>query len=390
MKKFVFLLLIILCFSGCNKVEKESKNISKVTYEVKKDYYVSVVPLVNHDDYYDNFIEISNESNFKNILQEKETIKEDIISFEDESVVNINSIIEQNNEIKDDKKSEEIDSITKLQDSNYENNNDSLDDSIENSIERDNDSLDDSIENSIESDNDSLDDSIENKIESDKTLELEQNQDIKVNTYYNEEEKNIRKEKVKVVDVSYYQGIINWEKFVRESDCYGVILRLGYYKTLDKMFEKNISELKRLGIAYGIYLFSYSTTLNGSKIESDFTNEMIDKYNLEPTLGIYYDIEQWSTKNDSSNNISKSMYDEMVQLYINSVSSHVLYKYKVKVYSGRWYAMNRLGDIAKSHVDWVAEYNSTCKYDGAYSMWQYTSKGSVPGINGNVDLSYLY
>ena len=117
---------------------------------------------------------------------------------------------------------------------------------------------------------------------------------------------------------------------------------------------------------------------------------MIDKYNLEPTLGIYYDIEQWSTKNDSSNNISKSMYDEMVQLYINSVSSHVLYKYKVKVYSGRWYAMNRLGDIAKSHVDWVAEYNSTCKYDGAYSMWQYTSKGSVPGINGNVDLSYLY
>ena len=245
MKKFVFLLLIILCFSGCNKVEKESKNISKVTYEVKKDYYVSVVPLVNHDDYYDNFIEISNESNFKNILQEKETIKEDIISFEDESVVNINSIIEQNNEIKDDKKSEEIDSITKLQDSNYENNNDSLDDSIE---------------NSIESDNDSLDDSIENKIESDKTLELEQNQDIKVNTYYNEEEKNIRKEKVKVVDVSYYQGIINWEKFVRESDCYGVILRLGYYKTLDKMFEKNISELKRLGIAYGIYLFSYSTT----------------------------------------------------------------------------------------------------------------------------------
>ena len=52
--------------------------------------------------------------------------------------------------------------------------------------------------------------------------------------------------------------------------------------------------------------------------------------------------------------------------------------------------MNRLGTISKAYVDWVAEYNSTCKYDGKYSMWQYTSKGSVPGISGNVDISYLY
>ena len=51
--------------------------------------------------------------------------------------------------------------------------------------------------------------------------------------------------------------------------------------------------------------------------------------------------------------------------------------------------MNRLGKISKSYVDWVAEYNKDCKYDSSYSMWQYTSKGRIPGINGNVDISYL-
>ena len=211
-----------------------------------------------------------------------------------------------------------------------------------------------------------------------------------INYYFSPIGKYLGTTKVKVIDVSYYQKDINWDEFLNDGNYYGVILRLGYYNTLDKKFERNIKELKRLNIPYGIYLFSYATTTNGAKIESEFTNQMISKYNIEPTLGIYYDIESWSTKNSNSNGISKTRYDEIIQLYINSVSNYVNYKYKVKVYSGRWYAMNRLGSISKKYVDWVAEYNSICKYDDTYSMWQYTSKGKVPGINGNVDISYLY
>ena len=171
---------------------------------------------------------------------------------------------------------------------------------------------------------------------------------------------------------------------------YGVILRVGYYNTMDKLFERNINEIKRRNIPYGIYLFSYSTNSSESLIEAEFTNSMIDKYDLKPKLGIYYDIESWNTKRKSSDNISKETYDSMVSSYINSVSNHVNNNYKVKVYSNRWYAMNRLGSTSKAFVDWVAEYNKTCKYDASYSMWQYTSKGSVPGIKGNVDISYLY
>ena len=150
-----------------------------------------------------------------------------------------------------------------------------------------------------------------------------------------------------------------------------------------------IKDIKRLNIPYGIYLFSYSKSNSGALKEANFVNSVIDKYNLTPTVGIFYDIESWSSKNSNSDDISKSMYDSIIQIFINKVSNYVNYKYKVKVYSGRWYAMNRLGPVAKTYVDWVAEYNNTCKYDSNYSMWQYTSKAKVPGISTYVDVSYI-
>ena len=209
-----------------------------------------------------------------------------------------------------------------------------------------------------------------------------------VDNYFSPAGRYLGTSNIKIIDISYYQGDINWDEFVLNGDFYGVILRIGYYSFPDKKFEEYIENVKRLNIPYGIYLFSYAGDIDGSKREASFTNNMIDKYNLTPTLGIYYDIESWTSKNATSDNISKSLYDEIIENYINTVSNHVNYLYKVKVYSGRWYAMNRLGN-SKKYVDWVAEYNSSCLYDEPYSMWQYTSVGIAPGINGNVDISYL-
>ena len=142
-----------------------------------------------------------------------------------------------------------------------------------------------------------------------------------IDNYFSPSGKHLGTSKIKVVDVSYYQKDINWEKFKNESDCYGVILRLGFYQTLDKKFIQNLNELKRLNIPYGIYLFSYSTTLSGAKKEANFTNNMISTYDINPTLGIYYDIESWNAKNSSSNEISKDMYNKIVEEYINTVNN---------------------------------------------------------------------
>ena len=195
--------------------------------------------------------------------------------------------------------------------------------------------------------------------------------------------------KTKILDVSYHQGTIDWDK-VADSGIYGVILRIGYYKTEDERFSEYIKEVKRLGVPYGIYLYSYSSTTNGANIEADFTKNMISKYDLNPTLGIYYDIEHWTTSSEDSYNISKSQYDNIIGTYINNVSNYVGTKYKVKVYTYTNYANNYLGDYSRSQIDWIADYRSSCGYKGNYSLWQYTSEATLDGIRGFVDMSYLY
>lgn len=212
------------------------------------------------------------------------------------------------------------------------------------------------------------------------------------NNSTNQKFKFIKAEKeTRVIDVSYHQGQIDWNK-VYNSGIYGVILRIGYWNTEDSRFKEYISEVKRLGIPYGIYLFSYASTTNGVNIEADFTKEIIKKYNLNPTLGIYYDLEDWYTSpNDKSDNLSKEQYDSIALNFINSVSSYVGNKYKVKIYANLNYINNRLGNYAKSQVDWVAQYYvSNCGYKGSYSLWQYTDSETLDGINGFVDMNYLY
>lgn len=209
---------------------------------------------------------------------------------------------------------------------------------------------------------------------------------------------------LKVIDVSYYQGNIDWNK-VANSGIYGVILRIGYWNKEDIKFKEYISEVKRLGIPYGIYLFSYASTENGATTEANFTNSIINKYNLDPTLGIYYDIEDYWLSSFSqdvsrptcvpSNNLSdvsgcKETYDKISKTYINKVSSYIGGRYKVKIYANLYFTNNGFGEYTRSQVDWIAQYNSSCSYTGKYSMWQYTSSATLDGINGSVDMNILY
>ena len=375
MKQNIFMIVTFVLSHFYN--QDSYKNVEQVSIReekkevVKKEYYSSKVPIISHDDYY-------------SVLDIKEENKqiEEYSDEEEKATDNIDETILEEKE--DENLSEENNKDEVLENSEAEKESEEENNEEEKISEEESNQVNEV--SGIET-KDFVEESV---ISSDLSLDTNDTDTVKEEGYYSPSGKYLGKNNVKVVDVSYYQGSINWDLFARDSDCYGVILRLGYYDSLDKKFEENINEVKRLNIPYGIYLFSYSSTMNGSNKESNFTNEMIDKYDLKPELGIYYDIESWSSKNGSnSDNISKIEYDNIISNYVSNVSNHVNNMYKVKVYSGRWYAMNRLGDVSKSYVDWVAEYNKTCKYDKPYSLWQYTSSGRVPGINGNVDISYL-
>ena len=396
----IFLLIFLILFLAIgetNNYSNESKNNdfnstriviedSDIDKEDNYDYYVE-----NNKEYV--FIEKSEEHDKSEIIDYKEDIvKEEVIEVEEEIETNAEDIIEEEIKIENEDvitSEDEEDEYVKEDDENAE----SKDEKNINDVEKENiiEELDEKeiIEEKKELKNGFIEENgnkyyYENDVMVNRVKEIDGTKHyFKANGVY------LGTNNIKVIDVSYYQGIIDWDRFLNESDCYGVILRLGYYNTLDTTFERNINELKRLNIPYGIYLFSYAKNYNDAVIESNFVNEMISRYDIKPELGIYYDIEDWTTKKSSSNNITKSMYDTIIKTFVNSVSNYTNNSYKVKLYSGRWYAMNRLNNESKSFVDWVAEYNSTCKYDSFYSMWQFTSKGSVAGIEGDVDISYI-
>lgn len=203
-------------------------------------------------------------------------------------------------------------------------------------------------------------------------------------------------ETTKVIDVSAHQGKIDWNK-VYNTGIYGVILRIGTWETLDSRFYSYLDEVERLGLPYGIYLYSYASTTNGANIEANFTKNIIngtlkghEGRRLNPILGIYYDIEDWYiSEYNTSNILSKNDYDNIISTYITNVSSGISSKYKVKVYANSNYALNRFNDYARSQVDWLADYRGYKGYKGPISLWQYTSSATLNGINGYVDMSYL-
>lgn len=315
------------------------------------------IPYVSHDDYseYKEQKQISISNQYINVIKTEndiEVVKDNVVK---EELIELKDEIEMSEELSE--SLQESIEVVQLQEVNEEIKKESL--SKENVI----------LEN--------------NKVLETKEI-IEEKQEKK---YLDVSGKEINGD-VKIIDVSYHQGKIDWKKFKEESNCYGVILRIGYYNYLDTSFGYNLSELKRLNIPYGIYLFSYAKNEAEALMESNFVYEKIKEYDVNPNLGIYYDIESWKTSKKDSNSISADMYKRIVSNFIDNLNKKLEGKYKIKVYCNRWYATTKLKGL-ENYIDWVAEYNKTCKYKGDYSMWQYTSKGSVPGINGNVDISYL-
>jgi uncharacterized protein YjdB/GH25 family lysozyme M1 (1,4-beta-N-acetylmuramidase) len=202
---------------------------------------------------------------------------------------------------------------------------------------------------------------------------------------------------IKVIDVSQHNGTIDWEKVKNSKDVDAVIVRLGWaWDGTDTQAARNISELNRLGIPYGIYLYSYARTKTDAKNEAVWLKSLMTKFNAKPTLPIYYDIEYWPNGGYYDNGkwikcpSTTAEYAQIIPEFLSTMKS---YGYTdTHVYSYRSYVQNQLNHASiLPHVSWIAEYGSNLNYTNAHykglSGWQYTSSGRVSGINGNVDIN---
>lgn len=187
------------------------------------------------------------------------------------------------------------------------------------------------------------------------------------------------------IDVSYHQGTIDWEKVKNSGQVDFAIIRCGIGMDQtnqdDTQWENNTSECERLGIPYGTFLYSYADTVEKARSEAQHVVRLVQGKNL--TYPIYYDMED----NSVMNKIDSKTAGEIAQTFLNTLEANG-YK-NVAVYSSKSLFETKLtADIFNRYPRWVAHYNDTCGYQGSYHMWQYTNKGQIDGITGNVDLDY--
>lgn len=188
---------------------------------------------------------------------------------------------------------------------------------------------------------------------------------------------------LKGIDVSSHQGEIDWQK-VKNSGIEFAILRIGYGmfdNQKDKTFEYNYSECTRLGIPVGAYLYSYATNAEQAIKEAELVLKWLNNRKLR--LPVYFDIED-----SSQSQLGRAVLDGICKAFCNRIEQG---GYWAGIYSNKYWATSVINgvELGKKYTYWIAQYTSECTYDGSYAIWQYSSKGNVDGINGNVDMNNM-
>lgn len=189
------------------------------------------------------------------------------------------------------------------------------------------------------------------------------------------------------IDVSYAQGKIDW-KAVKASGVDFAIIRAGYGNAkqypnqYDTWFKYNMEEAQKVGIEVGAYWYSYAWTADAARDEAESCYQIIKDYNF--TYPIYFDIEEDRHKQMSDYEVSA-----IVDTFCTTIKSK---GYRPGVYSFASLLSSKIYQQVLDKYDvWVAHWNvNSPAYNKDYGMWQYTDRGSVPGISVAVDRDHCY
>lgn len=195
-----------------------------------------------------------------------------------------------------------------------------------------------------------------------------------------------------VIDVSSWQHTIDWQA-VKNAGVEGAIIRLsyGWGNGFDAQALRNINECKRLGIPFGIYIYSYAYDANTGAAEGSDVVSLLRKAGVNPgdlSYPVYYDLEKW-TWTGHTPPTNPSTYDSIVNAWYGKLKSAGYNN--LSVYSYTSYLDSELNSSnIHAKTRWAAQYGATMGYTAFPTNdrgWQYTSSGSVNGINGTVDLN---
>lgn len=189
------------------------------------------------------------------------------------------------------------------------------------------------------------------------------------------------------IDISYWQGKVDFSQVAKSAEF--VILREGYRRTIDKRFLEYVQGCKENGIPiHGVYHFCYATSMAGAKEEAASCIANMQKAGLGKDVLVFFDFEYDTVKKAAEQGIALGKLEciAFTKAFCSYVESQ---GYKAGVYTNLDYYRNMYDkETLDKYVLWLADYTGgpdiTCTYQ------QYTSKGEVPGINGNVDMNYFF
>lgn len=205
---------------------------------------------------------------------------------------------------------------------------------------------------------------------------------------------NIPTSGTKGIDVSQFQGNINWKSVANSGIKYAMI-RIGYrgYGTggfaEDTRFKTNFSNAVANGLKVGVYYYSTAVNTAEAKADADYVVSILRKYGFQNkvSMPIAMDLELVPGVNTRDKNVSKAMRTNIANTFCSTIAN---YGYTPMVYACTSFLNSNMNTSQIPYDIWVAQYNSKCTYKGKYTMWQYTSSGKVSGISGNVDCNICY
>lgn len=199
----------------------------------------------------------------------------------------------------------------------------------------------------------------------------------------------------KGIDVSKWNGTIDWKKVKADGIDY-VIIRGGFGNgTVDPQFESYIQGASDAGLKIGIYWFSYATSVAKAKEEAAKCLETIAPYKDKITYPVFYDFEYASVDyaKKLGITITKDLSSKMADEFLTAIKNagYITGIYTNKDFGDQYF----YEDMLFENNLWIAQYSSTCTYPRPYMMWQYTDKGTINGIGTSskpayFDMNYTY
>lgn len=192
------------------------------------------------------------------------------------------------------------------------------------------------------------------------------------------------------IDVSTWNGTIDWNKVAKSGVSYAII-RCGFRGTTvgglveDNKFESNVKNATDAGIKVGIYFFTQAISEAEAVEEASMCLSLVEGKKI--TYPIFIDVE--SATNGRANSLSKDARTAIVKAFCKTISNG---GYKAGVYANKNWFTNYLNTSELTGYSiWLAQYAASPTYTATrYDLWQYTNKGSISGISGDVDLDLNY